>query len=102
MKTTRKKNRSKGQCEVVSPAAWDTIDCGNAICPAEKCDLNHMLNGNNFISFDGSEIKGECIEVKIYNAKGFAIAPSWSLQPKTLIFLGSKWQQRYLEILVRF
>ena len=24
-----------------------------------------MLNGNNFISFDGSEIKGECIEVKI-------------------------------------
>ena len=76
IKITPKKNRSKGQCEVVTPGAWDSIDCGNAICPAEKCDLNHMLNGNNFISFDGSEIKGECIEVKIYNAKGFAIAPT--------------------------
>ena len=62
---TRKKNRSKGNCEVVTPGAWDSIDCGNAICPAEKCDLNHMLNDNNFISFDGSEIKGECIEVCI-------------------------------------
>ena len=66
-KNNSKKNRSKGQCEVVTPGAWDSIDCGNEICPAEKCSLDHMLAGNNFISFDGSEVKGECIEVRIQN-----------------------------------
>ena len=68
-KNNSKKNRSQGKCEVVSPGAWDSIDCGNAICPAEKCSLDHMLAGNNFISFDGSEVKGECIEVRIKNSK---------------------------------
>ena len=82
----------------MTPGAWNSIDCGNAICPAKKCDLNHMLTDNNFISFDGSEIKGECIEVKLFLIRrGLK-----KLETKTQIFQGSKWQQRYLEILVRF
>ena len=76
IKIIPKKNRSKGQCELVTPGAWNSIDCGNAICPAKKCDLNHMLTGNNFISFDGSEIKGECIEVKLFNSKRVEKAPN--------------------------
>ena len=58
------KNRNDGHCIPVAPSLWAQVDCGNAVCPINKCDADFMMSlEDKFFAFQGKQIKAECLGV---------------------------------------
>ena len=58
------KNRNQGFCEMVAPSLWGQVDCGNAVCPINRCDADFMMSmEDKFFAFEGKQIKAECLGV---------------------------------------